>query len=158
MTWPSDLGEICNCFGFKYFSMLYWACLVHWNLFNTKSCLLVILAGLVAPSNISRAKESIWIQSNYVSGLLSTCCPKRIKRVTWSGLVWALICGFCLNRVCYWIWREWVGTRKVEGASEISWIHGRSSPQFTRERGLPVPHVRHQCHWSGTPQRTHRTN
>ena len=46
LMWCSaDLSQICNFFGFKYFSKLYWACL---------------------PGKINRAQKTFWIQNSYV--------------------------------------------------------------------------------------------
>ena len=72
----ADMGQICDYFEFKYFSMLYWACLVY-NLWNTlKKCkranTLVLLSGSIAAGKINWAQKSIWIQK-YLRYLTQVC-------------------------------------------------------------------------------------
>ena len=59
----SDLGQIRNGFGFKYFSMLHCACLVNWELVYT---LHKCKPGSIAPGQFSWTRKSILIQNNCV--------------------------------------------------------------------------------------------
>ena len=80
----ADMGQIYNCFGFKYFSTLYWACLVYWNRWHTlKMCnphFLVFLVGLnCTRQEQSSTEKSIWIQKNYKldPGLVGSVKPTQ---------------------------------------------------------------------------------
>ena len=75
----ADLGQTSNGFRFKYFSVLYWVCLVYQNLWTSlkkcKPCLLLLLVGSFELGKINRAQTTILIQSNYVfdSGAGQAC-------------------------------------------------------------------------------------
>ena len=61
---------MCNCFGFKYISSLYWACYAYITLKKCKPNLLDLLVGSVAPGKINRAQKSILIENNWPSSVL----------------------------------------------------------------------------------------
>ena len=69
-----DLGQICNCFGWKYFSVHDWSCLVQLNLpGGPESRVWGYLMGCIPPDKLSKAYKCILIQINYIfhPGLLN---------------------------------------------------------------------------------------
>ena len=77
----TDLGQVHNCFGLKYFSTLYWAYLTYWNLWNVlKKCKPVFVSSWLAQLHQARLIEHRTELESKTITYLTQVCWKNLQK------------------------------------------------------------------------------